>query len=479
MTSTGKSINSARWIGLIQVFRILSQFAVLAIVSHFLSPHDYGLAALAGTITGFAALFRDLGTSAAVVQTETLTDKLLDSVFIFNAAVGCVLGLVVFVGAPYFANFLNMDGLKPVLQLAALSFPIMSLGACGQALMERESRFREIARIEIGSITAGLAVLLGCAISGFGVYSIILQALVVAIISTLQIILAVGWRSGRQFSMSSFKSIWGFSRDLSLFNFINYFSRNLDSIVIGRYLGAAELGAYSMAYKIMLFPIQNLTSVASRAAFPIFSKIQNDMEMQRALYLKILSVISFVSAPLMGLVYLGREDFLVPLLGEKWALVGVIVGWLAPIGFLQSIMSTSGMIFMANGKTRRLANVGMLGTFLMCISFISGVRWGVVGVAVAYLIANLIHFMVVMNRVMVTIELPINSIVRAIGYPLLVAVSLLLMYRLLGLSYLYGHNNAIYAFVGFGMLYGILYIASVAVLSPLHVRVGLKLVQRN
>lgn len=113
---------------------------------------------------------------------------------------------------------------------------------------------------------------------GLGVFSLAIQAIVLNLISTL-----LFWKaSSRRPSVKIFiraedvRSIFGFSSNLALFNFINYFSRNADNFIIGKFMSAAILGSYNLAYRIMLFPLQSLTFVASRSLYPVLSTYQDD-----------------------------------------------------------------------------------------------------------------------------------------------------------------------------------------------------------
>src|SRR5205823_634608 len=140
---------------------------------------------------------------------------------------------------------------------------------------------------------------------------------------------------------------------------INYFARNVDSLIVGRYLGAAALGVYSTAYKIMLFPLQNITFVASRALYPLMSSRQDETQAMASLYLKSLAAIGFFTAPLMMGVYVLRDPFVRVLMGEQWNEAADVLRWLAPVGYIQSIVSTTGTVSIARGRTDILFRIGL------------------------------------------------------------------------------------------------------------------------
>lgn len=216
--------------------------------------------------------------------------------------------------------------------------------------------------------------------------------------STIQFWFKSEWRPNTKIiiDLQEIKKLIGFSGNLTIFNFINYFSRNADSIIIGHFLSSAILGAYSLAYRIMLFPVQNMTFVASRALYPVFSEYQDDNEKLKKTYYNTLYLILLLVFPLMTGLAMLSEPFIKLVFGDSWLLTASILTWLAPTGIVQAVLSTSGTIFMAKGKTYILMKLGFLGMILQVSSFILGVQFDIVTFAKFYFIANILNFIPVM-----------------------------------------------------------------------------------
>jgi O-antigen/teichoic acid export membrane protein len=380
--------SNARWVGSIQLARVCVQLLSLLFLSRMLAPDDFGLVAMASVVTNFAILLRDLGTSAAVIQRPQLDEGTLDTAFWMTCSMGLVLGIAVLVASPIVAAVMQAPRLQGVLLALAVVFPISSMTIVHQALFERSGRFAIVARIEIGSVLVGFAVALVAASLGAGPYSLVLQTIAIACLTTLQLYFASSWRPRRSWDVRQFRELWRFGGQLSGFNIINYFARNADSMIIGRVLGAASLGAYSLAYRIMLFPLYNLTFVATRALLPVMSRRQASSEQLAGLYLRTLSVIAFFTAPLMTGLFVLRKPFVDVLLGERWAVVIEIVAWLAPVGFIQSLVSPSGSVFTALGRADIQLKFGAVAALTHVLSFVIGVQWGLVGLARCYFFAN-------------------------------------------------------------------------------------------
>jgi PST family polysaccharide transporter len=421
-------MSNARWVALSQAARVVSQLVSMTVLARLLAPEAYGLMALAAIVTNLAYLFRDMGTAAAVIQAKDVSPEMASTVHWTNVALGLTIAALIAAGAPLMAHVFHEADLAQVLYLLAFVFPITSLGVLHQALLERESKFSVVALAEIAAALIGLVVALLLAWRGFGVLSLVFQIIVSTLVSTTVIVLRSTFRPSRHWSAQQFKSIARFSGNLSLFNIVLYFSRNVDSMVIGRLLGTVTLGVYSMAYRIMLFPLQNMTFVATRVLYPVMSRKQgnpDEVAEIAALYLKAVGFIAFLTAPLMAGLFALREPFVNVLLGDKWQASVLILGWLAPVGFIQSLVSTTGTVLMARGNTGLMLRLGIIGAVLQVIAFVIGARWGIVGVTAAYLVANILNAIPALyfsgRLIDVTLGALLRCIAPAVGASLLMA----------------------------------------------------------
>lgn len=382
------------WVGLAQGSRVLLQLAGLLLLSRLLAPTDFGLVAMAMVVVNFANLFRDMGITAAVIQRPALTATTQATAYGLSVLAGVLIALLVVLFSPLVAYFFKAPDLKWLLIAIAAAFPIASAGAVHQALLERDLRFAVVARIEMTSGIAALLLALWSAWLGAGAYAIAVQTVANATLSTLQFSRASSWRPAlKGCSRSELAGIWKFSGGLIGFNLINYFSRNADSMIIGRTLGAGVLGAYSLAYRLMLFPVQNLTLVASRALYPVLSRRQSEPAAIAQIYLRTLSLIALVTAPLMAGVFVLRYPLAEVVFGPQWSTVPALLTWLAPVGFIQSLTSTTGTIFMALGRTRLLFWVGVIGAVLQVSAILVGSLWGIQGIVFCYFLANVVNVM--------------------------------------------------------------------------------------
>lgn len=380
--------HAVTWVGVAQAGKMLMQLVSIFTLARILPAEDFGLMALAATATAFAGLMRDMGTGAALIQKHELSSDLKNAVFLFNILLGVLLTVIIMALSPLLSILFKEPRLVDVLLVLAPVFTVVSLGAVHQALLERESLFKHIAKIELTSGFLGLIAALVVAWQGGGVYALVAQSIVTASVATIFLWAVSTWRPVFEFKLSALKEIFGFSGNIFLFNLVNYFHRNSDSMLIGRFLGVGELGFYNIAYRILLFPLQKITFVVSRATFPAYSRSQHNHALIGKHYLETLETIAFITAPLMALIWALREPMIIVLLGERWLPAAGVLAWLAPVGFFQSMVSTSGSVLNSIGRSDVLRNLGIIGVPFLTVSFVIGLPWGIEGVAAAYCIAN-------------------------------------------------------------------------------------------
>ncbi|MBE0447286.1 MAG: MOP flippase family protein [Actinobacteria bacterium] len=390
MISLKQSANSGiKWSLTSQFSRQGMQFATTIILARLLAPSDFGLKGMAMVVIGFVFLFKDLGTSAAIIQRKHLSEEFLSSIFWVNVVFGFFATGVLFMSAPVIASFYREPRVTPILGVLSLTFLISGFSILHQAILQRNLAFNKLAKVEIGSIIAGSVIGIGAALLGAGVWSLVYQTLAVAAMTTILLWTSSSWRPKLVFHWTEVKSVSSYSLNLTGFNIFNYFSRNADNLLIGRFLGAQALGYYALAYRIMLLPLQNISYMVGRVMFPVYSQIQDDDSRFRRVYLKAASAIALVTFPLMLGLMGASKLFVLTVFGAQWAPVILLLIVLAPVGLIQSISTTAGSIYQAKGYTNWMLRWGLVSGSLTVIAFAVGLQWGVVGVAVAYAITSI------------------------------------------------------------------------------------------
>ena len=427
-------INNVKWVSFSQITKVSCQVVGLFVFSRFLSPSELGVMSLTLIVVNFINIIRDMGSSAAIIQRDCLTEGLKNSIFVLNSVLGIVLCILTILFSQKIAIFFHEPILAQTLKIISIAFVINSVTSAHLALLERDSKFNRVAFVEVISSLISLAIAIIFAANGFGVFSLVIQTLLYAIFTALGFWISSNWIPRLRFNVSDIKSIFRFSSNLVAFNFLNYFSRNSDQIIIGRFFSSATLGQYSLAYRLMLFPIQNITFVLTRSLYPILSRSQSDDEGSVNIYIQTLRVISIIIPPLMLGLAIVSHEFVLVFLGEKWFLVSTLLMWLAPVAIMQSMVSTTGSVFMARAKTNILLYISIYNAFLQIGAFIIGGFYDINTLVILYLIANVLMFFPNMYLAIRVLKGNYLIFLKVITKPIifsLVMVSVIFIYSLL------------------------------------------------
>tara|TARA_B100000700_G_C15041478_1_gene855553 strand:- start:315 stop:1763 length:1449 start_codon:yes stop_codon:yes gene_type:complete len=391
-------LENVKWASVSQFFKVIVQIANLVILTRFIKPDDYGLMAISMIFINFGLLLKDQGLSKAIIQKLNLKIEVVNAVFWFGIYASLFVYLIIYFSADLIADFYESEELTVILRTIALIFPIGALGSVHVALLERESKFKLVAFVELSCSIVSFIVAIVLAYLGYGVYALVFQAISYSVLNTLLMILSKSFSISISSSLKlgPIKEVLSFSVNLFLFNVINFFSRNLDNILIGKFLGVISLGTYNLAYRIMQFPLQSITFVFSRALLPVVSKAQNDNKNIERMYLNCVFSIAFLVFPLMiFLTNFGVETVII-FIGEEWKVTGEILEWLAICSCFQCINSLSGSIFMAKDRTKFLLRLGSAGAVIHITGFIVGINFDIVSFSKIYVVTTVINSVLVL-----------------------------------------------------------------------------------
>ena len=367
------------------------QFTLSVILARLLLPDDFGSIGMILVVTSFLGLFADAGFGPAVIQHSHISDRHLQSVFWFNVASGFFLSAVMFAGAPFLAGFYQEPVLLSLTRGISPVFVLIGVGLAPAALMQRRLQFQALARISlVATLTSGV-VAVAMAFLGAGVWSLAVQYLASYLIIGVLSLASSGWRPRCSFSWTSLKELWGFTGNLLGFNFVNYWARNVDNMLIGRFLGAAALGYYSRAYALMLMPITQIISVVSNVMFAALSTIKEDQARVKSIFLRALGVISLLVFPLMAGLFVVAQPFVLVVFGEKWSAMIPTLRILALVGAIQAIVNPAGWLYLSQGRTDRMLRWGVARTAVVVSAIVIGLVLGSIEmVALCYAVANLL-----------------------------------------------------------------------------------------
>jgi O-antigen/teichoic acid export membrane protein len=355
-----------------------------AILARMLSPDDYGLLGMVTTLTALLLVFSDMGLSWATIQRRELSVPQLSNLFWINTAAGIILCGVCVACGPLIKAFYGRPELEAVTAVLGLSFIFGGLSAQPFALMRRRMRYREIAQIEIIAVAVAVVFAVLAAGAGLGYWALVLQAVMTQLVraalalprSRLQIMRlrrGVGTRSLLQFGGL-----------LAISGFLIYVARTADNVLVGRVLGAHELGYYDRAYFLMLLPSFIATGVLTHLMVSSLSAFQRDPAGFGQAYRRAVRMVAFVGCPMALGLALTASEIVDMVYGEKWSRVVPLLMWLSIAGVTQPVYNTTGWLFTASGKARDYLLLTCSNAVVLVTTFAITVSHGVDAVAAAY-----------------------------------------------------------------------------------------------
>jgi len=386
-----KSVRGVGWSVAGQVGQQTISFIIIIIMARLLSPREFGLLAMITVFTSFASIFSEMGFSAALVQKQDICEEHLSSVFWLNLGVGLLLTLLFVAGAPLIASFYNESVLIPLTIFIAANFLIRSLTIVQKTLAIKALNFRRLSIVDIVAVSLSGGIAVALAYAGAGAWSLAVQTVLLSVITTVLLWKLGGWRPLFIFDVAAVKEMLGFSLNYFGSTMLSYWARNLDYLLIGRFLGTQSLGIYKNSYEIMLFPLVSVSHVISRVMFPSLSLIQEQKTMVRDIYLRATRTIALVTFPMMTGLFIVIEPFILTLFGPQWSGMIPILQVFCLVGLVQSVGSLTGSLYLSQRKADLQLRVGLFAHTNAMLGIIAGLHWGALGVAVGYTVATLIN----------------------------------------------------------------------------------------
>lgn len=388
MTDAGvgrRVLGGAGWLGAARLGSQAAQFASGLVLARLLQPAEFGLVASVAVITGFAFILFEGGLRSALVHHEHPDQRDYSTVFWVNLLGGVALAVLVWALAPAIADFYREPSLRYIAPVIGLTFAC-STSVVHSALLQRQLQFRTAALIEGGSTITGLAVTLVLALADFGAYALAIGPVCSQVVASVAYPLAVRWRPTSFISLASWGNLLRFAAPLTGANTLEYWGRNFDNLVIGRFLGPAPLGYYNRAYNLMSLPVVQLTNSIGSAVSPALARMASDVPRARSAYVRSLKALCTLTVPVMvGLA--ATAPGLVPLLwGVGWLPTVPLLQVLSLAGIPQCLSSTTSWLYQAQRRTAVMFRMTLLWTALALPLVYLGLRWGLLGIACAVLV---------------------------------------------------------------------------------------------
>ncbi len=373
-----------------QVARVSIQFTGIVVLARLLLPADFGLLAMVVAIVGIGEVFRDFGLSTAAVQARSLSKEQKDNLFWVNSGIGAALALIVYSSAPLIVMLYDEIRLYELIHLLSFTFLFNGLTTQFRAQLNRDMRFGRLAIVDIASAALGLIVAIGLALAGAGYWVLGAQQVVVALSGLVAGALLAGWWPGGLHRGVGTAVFLKFGANLMGVQLLTYASKNIDSVIIGTQLGAAQLGLYDRAFQVLVLPLNQINAPATKVALPILSQLHDDRVRFDEFLLRGQTIMIHVLCAIFAFAA-AQAPLLIPLvLGPQWTQSAPIFQILAVGGAAQAVSYATYWVFLSKGLTGSNLRFAALSRPILIAAIAVGSIWGVLGVAAGYSVGLLL-----------------------------------------------------------------------------------------
>ncbi|GAA5110938.1 lipopolysaccharide biosynthesis protein [Pseudonocardia adelaidensis] len=354
------------------------------VLARLLTPAEVGIFAAGTVLTALLVEFSEGGLRAALVNRQRDVEAAAETVFWATLVSGVLISLGAVAAAPVIGLVFDDPTVGLVAAASAGGLLLYSLTNVPEAILQREfSVSRNIVLAPAVSL-AFAVVSVGCAVLGFGVWSLVIGTYASSVTLLVGVWMLVGWRPGRaKASVRLWRQLARYGYPLLIDRISSQVRTATEPVVIGRLLDTAALGFYRYGLRIARLPVNVMIGVVAYALFPAFSHIAADPERLRQTYLKALRWVTFCAAPVSGLMLAIGEPAAVVVLGEPWRQAGVVLVAMAGLGIGKAFASVSEEAIKGHGRTGLInyatAVEFALGLFLLVLI----VPFGLPGVGLA------------------------------------------------------------------------------------------------
>lgn len=336
-----------------------SSFIISIFLSRLLTPAEFGLVGMALVFITISQVFVDVGFTSALIQSKDNKPETYSSVFYVNLFAGIALTAIFYFGAPVIGNFYNNENITELVQWLSLIFVFNSLNLVQVAILRKELDFKILTvRTVVASAGGGILGVIG-ALYGMGVYSLVLQQISTACLSTIMLWSTANWRPDLKFSMPEVKRLTKFSSFVFLDNFMSTIFHRLDVMMVGKLFTPATLGFYSRAVTLKDMVTNYSSSSLTKVFFPVLASLQDDHKAYTAVYFKVISVIAFLSYGLTGVLFIMGKDIILGLFGPQWGPAVVVFQVLILAACNQPLNAMMVNAFISKGKSQENFMVGL------------------------------------------------------------------------------------------------------------------------
>jgi O-antigen/teichoic acid export membrane protein len=420
-----------------KILEVLFAVSYGVFMARLLDPSVFGVLAMASIFTGISAIFIDFGTGDAIIchDEDKVTNEFLSSIFWLNTFIGLFIAVIFVLLSKPISTFFGHEIIKTIIIIYSINIVFSAMSNVPRSLIRKKMDFKSIfyQRVFVLPISSVIGIIL--ALKGYGIWSIIVQQIILTTGGTFLFIYLSKWFPSFTFKRQHIGEIFNFSSYLSAMKFLNYFTKKGDLFLIGKFLGDYQLGIYSKGYQLTVTMLKTINGIILGVLYPSISKIKDNKQILRKSFLEVSQVVFTIYSFVVLLGFLFSEKAVNVILGEKWSDLAPMIPIFLLLSLFFALGSTGGHYLQALGHTKLLFKIVIFTSALTIISFIVGLNWGILGVALGYLFSTTILFFIASYNSLKILRINIRDyipiFVKETGVLILSAMFIKLMFSII------------------------------------------------
>lgn len=396
MSLKKQAISGMIWSYLQQFSSQLIAFLVSIVLARVISPKEFGLIGMIAIFMGIGNVLFDGGFTSSLIRTKEAEQKDYSTVFYFNLVISILFYFILFFTAPFIADFYNEPLLTSIVRVYSLTFVFLAMGTVQNTILTKNMLFKKQMFIALPPLIISSAIGVYMAYSGYGVWSLVISAVINSFINSLILWGTSNWRP-TYFYKEKFFEHFNFGYKLTLSGLLDVFFTNIYHIIIGRYYSAALVGYYTRANTLMMLPVGNISGALNKVVFPLFAKIQDDIIQFKQAYKKIMQLVLFIVTPIIVLMAVLAEPLIVFLFTEKWLPVVPIFQIICFTGILYPIHMYNLLVLQVRGRSDLFLKLEVVKKVLISLILIITFFYGFYAILFGQLVFSILALMINTN----------------------------------------------------------------------------------
>ena len=394
MSLKKQAISGVFWTSIQQFITQGIGFVVSIILARLLLPAEFGLIAMIGIFMGIGASLMDAGLGSSLIRTDNPTQEDYSTVFFFNLAGSVIMYVLLYVVAPYIADFYKQDILTGIIRWYGVIFIINAFAMVQRTRLTKLLDFKTQMLVAVPSMVLGGAIGVLMAYYGYGVWSLVVMAITQSFVSTLQLWFYAKWKPAWVFNKEKFKYHFNYGYKLTLSGILDTVFVNAYTIIIGKFFAPAQVGFFNRADSLKQLPVSNVSAILNKVTFPLFAEIKNDDVRLKSVYKKIMQLVLFLIAPLLLILAALAEPLFRFLFTEKWLPAVPYFQILCWNGILYPIHSYNLNILTVKGRSDLFLKLEIIKKIMVVLVLLVSFQFGIYGLLYGAVFTSVLAFFI-------------------------------------------------------------------------------------